>query len=184
MMNKKLHLKDIILCSMFTVLMVIGAYIKIPVFAVPFTLQFMFTNLACLILGKKLSVISASLYVLIGILGVPVFAQGGGIGYIFNQNFGFVLGFISGNFFGGIMLEKIKTDGIFKYFISGILNLLCVYITGMIYFFLISTFYLDNISILLSAIPVILFICLPGDIFVLILTCFMARRIKIIANIY
>ena len=39
--------------ALFTALIVLGAYIRIPVPVVPFTLQFLFTNLAGLCLGRR-----------------------------------------------------------------------------------------------------------------------------------
>ena len=42
--------KDLITCSLFTVLIAIGAFIKIPVPVVLFTLQFLFTTLAGLLI--------------------------------------------------------------------------------------------------------------------------------------
>ena len=45
--------KDLAYIALFTALIAAGAYIRIPVPVVPFTLQFLFTNLAGLLLGAK-----------------------------------------------------------------------------------------------------------------------------------
>ena len=48
---KHMKTKDLVLCAMFVALIAVGAFIKIPVPVVPFTLQFLFTMLAGLLLG-------------------------------------------------------------------------------------------------------------------------------------
>ena len=46
--------KNYVLCAMFVALIIVGAFIRIPVPLVPFTLQFLFTMLAGLLLGGRL----------------------------------------------------------------------------------------------------------------------------------
>ena len=74
MRNSKL--RNQILCAIFTALIAIGAFIRIPVPVVPFTLQFLFTTLAGVLLGSRLGATSVILYIVLGLLGVPVFAEG------------------------------------------------------------------------------------------------------------
>ena len=71
--------KSIVYCGLFTTLIAIGAFIKIPIPVVPFTLQYLFTMMAGLLLGSKLGAMSVALYMLLGLVGLPVFAEGGGI---------------------------------------------------------------------------------------------------------
>ena len=93
--------KNMILCAMFVALIAVGAFIKIPVPAVPFTLQYLFTMLAGLLLGAKLGFISVCIYIALGLAGLPVFASGGGISYIFQPSFGYIIGFAVGTFVTG-----------------------------------------------------------------------------------
>ena len=72
------HLRNHILCAIFTALIAIGAFIRIPVPVVPFTLQFLFTTLAGVLLGSRLGALSVTIYIVLGLMGVPVFAEGGG----------------------------------------------------------------------------------------------------------
>ena len=76
--------KNMALCGVFTALIAIGAFIRIPVPVVPFTLQYLFTMLAGLLLGAKLGAAAVALYVGMGLIGFPIFTQGGGFGYVFN----------------------------------------------------------------------------------------------------
>ena len=51
--------------------------------------------LAC-VLDKKLAFLTVLAYIILGLAGVPVFSQGGGIAYVFKPSFGFLLGFAAG----------------------------------------------------------------------------------------
>ena len=75
---------------------------------VPFTLQFLFTTLAGLLLGSKLGTISVVAYTLLGLAGLPIFSEGGGIWYIFKPSFGYIIGFCIGTYVTGLIAEKMK----------------------------------------------------------------------------
>ena len=79
--------KSLIYCGLFTALIAVGAFIKIPVPVVPFTLQYLFTMMAGLLLGPKLGALSVTFYMLLGLAGLPIFSEGGGIWYIFKPNY-------------------------------------------------------------------------------------------------
>ena len=91
-MNKNLRM--LILTALFAALTAIGAFLKIPFALSAITLQFFFTALAGVLLGPWYGALSQLLYVAIGLVGVPVFTQGGGIGYLTVPSFGFLLGLI------------------------------------------------------------------------------------------
>lgn len=110
---------EITLCSMFVVLIAIGANITsiVPFFVVggvPITLQTFFAMLAGLLLGSRLGAISTSAYAFIGLVGVPVFAQfSGGPGMILKPTFGFIISFIIAAWVAGKMVAKKKTVPMF-----------------------------------------------------------------------
>ncbi|MGN0265837.1 MAG: biotin transporter BioY [Oliverpabstia sp.] len=100
--------KNLINCSLFTALIAVGAFIKIPIPVVPFTLQFLFTTLAGLLLGSRKGTISVVAYMLLGLAGLPIFSEGGGIWYIFKPSFGYIIGFCLGTFVTGLIAERMK----------------------------------------------------------------------------
>lgn len=83
--------KNLVLAGLFTALTAIGAFIKIPFPLVPLTLQTLFTVLAGVILPPQYAALSQSAYLVLGLAGLPVFANGGGLGYIFQPTFGYLL---------------------------------------------------------------------------------------------
>ena len=90
--------KGVIYCGLFTALIAVGAFIKIPIPVVPFTLQYLFTMLAGLLLGSRLGTVSVLSYMLLGLAGLPIFSEGGGLWYVFKPSFGYIIGFAVGTY--------------------------------------------------------------------------------------
>ncbi len=82
--------KDLVLIALFAALTAIGGFLNIPTPTVPFSLQFLFCAYAGVLLGWKKGMISQALYLAVGLSGLPVFAKGGGIGYVLQPSFGFL----------------------------------------------------------------------------------------------
>ena len=73
---KKLKLREMISCALFIALITIGTFVRIPVGTDVYRLQFLFTLLAGLILGARLGAVAVTAYIVLGLMGVPVFASG------------------------------------------------------------------------------------------------------------
>jgi len=97
--------------ALFASLTCVGASIRVPISPVPFTLQGFFVTPSGLLLGSWRGALSQALYVLVGLLGVPVFAAGGGIGYVAHPSFGYLLGYVAGASWGGLITERISARG-------------------------------------------------------------------------
>ncbi|RLI26967.1 MAG: biotin transporter BioY [Candidatus Hecatellales archaeon] len=92
------------LASVFAALTALGAYVYIPLplTPIPVTLQTFFIYLSALILGGRLAALSQALYVLLGCLGLPVFAGGkAGIGVLFGPTGGYLAAFIPAAYVAG-----------------------------------------------------------------------------------
>ncbi|MGN1317520.1 MAG: biotin transporter BioY, partial [Lachnospirales bacterium] len=106
---RKIKTKDLVRCALFTALISIGAFIQIPVPMMDyFTLQLAFVLLAGMILGPTYGALSATVYVVAGLIGFPIFAAGGGISYILRPSFGYLLGFIAAAFISGLVCKKVN----------------------------------------------------------------------------
>lgn len=95
MLGKKMNTRDISFIALFTALTVVLAQISIPMpYGVPMTMQTFAVSLAGILLGARKGFISALLYVLLGAIGLPVFANlSGGLGIVLGPTGGFILSF-------------------------------------------------------------------------------------------
>ena len=90
----KLKTKDLALCALFAALIAVCAWISIPA-TVPFTLQTFAIFAALGLLGGKRGTVAVAVYLLLGAIGVPVFAGfRGGIGALLGTTGGYLLGFL------------------------------------------------------------------------------------------
>ncbi len=170
--------RNLILVAMFAALTAIGAFIKIPIPYVPFTLQYLFCALAGVILGSKLGALSQIIYVMVGLAGVPVFTEGGGLSYVFKPTFGYLIGFIVAAYAIGKIREKIKELSFIKAIGMLLAGLLFIYLFGVIYLYVSYNLYLGQSMSLYFAFFNGFVLCISGD---LILTAFAAYvAIKIV----
>lgn len=131
----KLNTREIIMCGLFAGITSILSQISIPIpfTTVPLTMQIFAVALSGLILGAKNGFISQLIYILIGIIGMPVFAQmTGGINIVMGPTGGFILGFPIMALVIGYFSEKFKKT---IYIVIGmILGLSIDYLIGTIMF--------------------------------------------------
>ena len=175
--KKLLNVKNMILCALFVALIAIGAFIKIPVPVCPFTLQLLFTTLAGLLLGARLGFTAVIVYVAVGLIGIPVFTQGGGPSYVLQPTFGYLIGFAVGSYIVGILTEKIARPSLVRLLTANFINLLIVYLFGMIYVYAINEFYLNTP---IGIWPLFLYcfvLAVPGDIVLCIVAAVLGQKI-------
>lgn len=162
---------------MFVALIAVGAFIRIPIPVVPFTLQYLFTMLAGLLLGGKRGCFAVCVYILLGLLGLPVFTQGGGPGYIFQPSFGYIIGFALGTFVTGTIANRRKNPGYPRLLAANLAGLGIVYLLGIPYYYLISTLYLNNPIGLWPLFLYCFLLAVPGDILLCIVGAFLGKRL-------
>ncbi|WP_175562182.1 biotin transporter BioY [Clostridium magnum] len=163
--------RSLILVSIFAALTAIGAFIRVPIPYVPFTLQYLFCALAGIILGARLGALSQLLYVVIGLIGIPVFTEGGGLYYIFKPTFGYLIGFIVAAYVIGKIKDNIKELTFLKAIFALLLGLFFIYLFGVLYLYAIYNLYLGKNISLYFAFFYGFVVCIAGD---LLLTVFVA----------
>ncbi|MGE7918848.1 biotin transporter BioY [Viridibacillus sp. NPDC093762] len=132
--KSKLRTVDLVYCSLFATLMMIGANITsfapfMVVGGVPITLQAFFAILAGLVLGSRLGALSITVYMLIGLAGAPVFARfGGGFSQILSPTFGFIVAFILVAFIVGKIVENHRSKRM--YITAAIIGVIVSYLIG------------------------------------------------------
>ena len=170
--------KGVIYCGLFTALIAVGAFIKIPIPVVPFTLQYLFTMLAGLLLGSRLGTLSVLSYMLLGLAGLPIFSEGGGLWYVFKPSFGYIIGFAVGTFVTGWIAEHMEKKTVARYLLANLAGLFFVYAIGMIYYYIICNFVIDTP---IAVGPLFLYCCVvavPGDIALSFLGAVVAKRVR------
>lgn len=121
-----------IYASMFGAATAAGAYIIIPFPLVPITLQTFFLNLAAALLGGYLGALSQIIYVLLGIIGLPVFAGGkAGMGVLFGPTGGYLIGFIAAAYVIGRLIAVKEGPGIVWTILSMAIGLIVIYVLGV-----------------------------------------------------
>ncbi|MGM0854854.1 MAG: biotin transporter BioY [Bacillota bacterium] len=136
--------RELVLCGLFAALMAVGANVSpfLMIGGVPVTLQLMFAIIAGGMLGSRVGAKAMTVYLALGLVGAPVFAQfKGGPSSLLSPTFGFILSFISVAFAVGIVLERKRTFG--GYLTAGILGLLLNYIIGTNFMYLALTFWAE-----------------------------------------
>lgn len=95
MHKKYMDIKDMTLIAMFVAIISVCSWISIPVGTVPFTLQTLAVFVTAGVLGTKRSVITILVYIVLGLIGVPVFTQfKAGPHAIVGPTGGYLIGFI------------------------------------------------------------------------------------------
>ncbi len=131
--------KNILMTAMFAALIAVGAFIRIPLPPVPLTLQTLFVLAAGLMLGPVKGLFSVLVYLFIGLIGLPVFTGGGGLGAMLGPTGGFLFGLIpavvvTGLFsnLAGIPEEgKPKARSAILMGVGVLLGTLCIYAVGL-----------------------------------------------------
>jgi len=171
----KVNIRQMTLISLFAALTAVGGFISIPLYPVPLTLQTLFTLLAAMILGSVMGASSQIIYVLLGVIGLPVFAGfKAGIGILFGPTGGFLLGFIISAYIIGKIVELKKEKNIFYYFLAGIIGTIILYIIGITQLSLVTSIGVKK-ALTLGMLPF-----LPGDIFKIIAASFISSKLKLV----
>lgn len=134
-MNKKI--KNLIIDSILLALLIVASKLSIYTSFVPFTFQILVVLTISLLLDYKNALLVIIVYVLMGIVGIPVFSTtSAGITVFINPSFGFIIGFIAMSVLIPVVKKKLECKISNKYkvnFISGIIGLLIDYLFGFFY---------------------------------------------------
>ena len=128
--------KFYILASLFAALTAAGAFIKIPFPVVPLTLQTFFVILSGVLLGPVFGAFSQVLYLTVGLMGIPVFANGGGPGYVLQPSFGYLVSYpiaayVIGYLTWGRQRSTSPLPGIGRILFAIVCGVLVIYILGV-----------------------------------------------------
>lgn len=168
--------KDLVLAALCSVFIVISAWISIPT-AIPFTMQTFAIYFILFILGAKMCTVAVGIYIMLGIIGIPVFSGfTAGIGILAGNTGGYIIGFLLIPLFMLITKNLYKENTVLLIFFS-FLSLIICYAAGTLWFYFLYTSSTGAITI-----PVILSICvipfIIPDIIKIILAYLVSKFIK------
>ena len=129
--NSKI-LKYILVIFLGSILLTISSKIKIPFYPVPMTMQTFVVLFLGMSFGYKIGLATVGLYLLEGIIGLPVFSnspeKGVGIIYFTGPTMGYLIGFLFATFLAGYFNFKVN---VFYTFLKLIISVSVIYILGI-----------------------------------------------------
>ena len=133
--NSQARIIKLILIIFFSsIILAISAKIKIPFYPVPMTMQTFIVMFIGISLGYKIGLAAITLYLVEGIIGLPVFSnspeRGVGLVYFIGPTMGYLIGFLSACFIASLIKEK---DNYFVIFLKLIFSASTIYILGILW---------------------------------------------------
>lgn len=159
--------------AMSTALISVCAWVSVPS-AVPFTMQTFAVFLAAGVLGSRRALAAVSLYVLLGAIGLPVFAgMQGGLGVLVGATGGYISGFLPAAFIAGLRHSG-KRDGIVDIILM-FLGLLVCYTFGTLWY---ALGYLGGMEGIGAALTACVLPYVIPDLLKILLAAVVARRLR------
>ncbi len=181
-----MNVKRLATDSVFLCILIISAFtnVVIPITEIAFTLQLLVVFLICYLLPLTDSMIILLAYIVMGLIGIPVFSAGGGIGYLVKPTFGYILGFVVMPIVMWLADKlPIKSDWL-KSIVKGIIGLFVLYLIGTIYFCIVKNVYLnvDNKVTFVAALLACVIPFIPIDLIKMVLAIVIKRRLKVVID--
>jgi len=152
-MKTRTSIKRMVYASLFGAATAAGAFIMIPLPPVPITLQTLILYLAAALLGGRLGALSQIIYLIIGIMGFPVFAGGkGGLGVLMGPTGGYLIGFVAGAYVLGKLLEIPKAPQLPWMIFTMAVGTLIIYLFGVAQLILVARLSLSK-AIMAGVLP-------------------------------
>ncbi len=124
--------RGMVYAAMFGAATAAGAWLIIPLPPVPVTLQTFFMALAATLLGARLGAMSQGVYLLLGIMGLPVFSGGkAGLGVLLGPTGGYLVGFVAGAWLIGMLVRSRGRPGPVRIALAVTAGYLLVYALGV-----------------------------------------------------
>lgn len=151
------RIRSMVYASLFSSLTAASSIFVIPLGPVPITLQVLFVLLSGGLLGPAWGVVSMILYILMGLIGLPVFSGGrAGIGHILGPTGGYLVGFVFSSFIAGLLTRSKRSLPII--FFGMMVSLLAIYCPGILWLSITARLPISK-ALAVGLIPFI-----PGDI--------------------
>lgn len=169
--------KDLVMCALLAAVICVLAPLSIPIGPIPISLSTFAVMLAAAILGAKWGTIATLIYILLGAVGVPVFASyTAGVAKLVSSTGGYIIGYIPLAFLTGLFLDRFaRNAGNLKYawLMSGmILGTIVLYVLGTAWFIHVSG------SALSDAMGWCVTPFIPGDLIKMVIVAIIAPQVR------
>lgn len=100
------------------------------------------------LLGRRYGIASVSIYILVGLFFAPVFALGGGLDYVFQYGFGYILAYVPAVFFAGSILRSgLSYRNMAQATLVGVIT---IHLFGILYMLFMATLQKENSALILG----------------------------------
>lgn len=166
--------KKMVYAALFAALTGVGSWIAIPLPYVSVTLQTLFTLLSGAVLGPYFGAMSMIVYVLLGLIGLPIFSRGqSGLGVLFGPSGGYLIGFIVAAIVIGLIVRAKEKPGYWWYCLAMAIGILIIDVFGVVQLSVITGLPLDK-AIIVGAL-----VFVPTDILKVLVGAYLATRIRL-----
>ena len=173
MQKKKFSLTQLIFMALMAAVMCIAGPLAVPIGPVPITLTNLVIYIAVGVLGTAQGTISYCLYLLLGMVGLPVFSgYAGGLGKLAGPTGGYLIGFIAMALIGGIVME-VSHRKLIPTLIGWFIGTAVDYLLGTLWFMFVTKMNLSA-SLMMCVVPFI-----PGDLIKIVLAYCLSKKIKV-----
>lgn len=174
-----MKISDLTRVSLLLALLIISSQFAIPIGPVAISLQTLIVLIIGLILPTNQAVLTTILYLLVGLIGLPVFTQAMGGPYsVLLPSFGFILSFIPAVWVISRIRSLKSRDKTRNYIVAVLLGNIIIYLIGITYMSLIFTFYLDNEMSFSRILSIGMLPFIPGDIVKSVIAVSISRRLN------
>ncbi len=172
--------KRIAFIGLYVALLTVSAKISIPFVPVPMTMQSAVVLFFACYLGMTDAAVGVSLYIVLGLIGVPVFASGGGFSYVTVPSFGFTLGFVVSTVLCGLIFKR--GGGIRNIVLTLSVGTVALYVVGITYFLLLKTFYLGGTIDIWNTLLKFWIVFIPSDILKAVICAVLLKRVPLVGG--
>ncbi|RPF49080.1 biotin transport system substrate-specific component [Hydrogenoanaerobacterium saccharovorans] len=171
-MTTKISIKKLTLCALFAALTAVMSQLLIPIGPIPINLAMLSVFVAGGLLGSSAAALSQTVYVLMGAVGLPVFAMlTGGIGIVLGPTGGYIIGYIAAAWLIGLIVTKTSRT-FFNLVLAMITGLVLCYTLGTAWFMVVTKNALIE-SLMMCVVPFLI-----GDALKIAAAAFLVKRLQ------
>lgn len=164
-------------CGLLLALLCLSSQLKIPLPGVPISLQWTMVVLIAFLLSWKEAMLTVSLYVVLGLMGLPVFTGGGGLGYLLSPTFGYLLGFIPASGLCGLLYHRLPRHTLLRDLFCGLCGMVVLYGLALPYLACLFSWVLQAPRSLSTLLSVYFLTFVPSDLAGIALASILAHRL-------